>query len=114
MNKTIPVESIEDGMVLGNSVLNQFSQVLIPAGTVLTSFHKNILARWDVSFIQVKVENESVETTIPEEILLQAKNYVIDKMLWTPENDIEEDLMRTSIKLKALSLILKGNEYATN
>lgn len=114
MNRTIPVEMIEDGMILANPVLNQFSQVLIPAGTSLTNFHKNILQRWDIGFVQVTSEEDLLPNEIPQEILMQSQNKLQGKLLWTPELEIENDLFEAASKVIALSSIKAKAEDATN
>lgn len=114
MNRTIPVEMIEDGMILANPVLNQFSQVLIPAGTILTNFHKNILQRWDIGFVQVTSEEDTLPNDIPQEVLMQFQNKLKERLLWTPELEIENDLFEAATNITALFSIKAKAEDATN
>ncbi len=97
-NRIIPIEKIEDGMVLADPILNQFSQVLIPAGTVLSDFHKKILVRWNINFVNVYSSDDDADLEIEDEILQEATSYILNKLLWTPTNDLENDIVFVASK----------------
>lgn len=97
-NRIIPIEKIEDGMILADPILNQFSQVLIPAGTVLSDFHKKILIRWNINFVNVYFNDDDPDIEIEDEILNEATNYVLNKLLWTPTNNLENDIVYVASK----------------
>lgn len=97
-NRIIPIEKIEDGMILADPILNQFSQVLIPAGTVLSDFHKKILVRWNIHFVNVYSNDDDIDIEIEDEILQEATNYVLNKLLWTPTNNLENDIVYVASK----------------
>lgn len=97
-NRIIPIEKIEDGMILADPILNQFSQVLIPAGTVLSDFHKKILVRWNINFVNVYSSDDDADLEIEDEILQEATSYILNKLLWTPTNDLENDIVFVASK----------------
>lgn len=97
-NRIIPIEKIEDGMILANPILNQFSQILIPAGTVLSDFHKKILMRWNISFVNIYSSEDDFDIEIDDHILKEATNYILNKILWTPSNDLENDIVFVASK----------------
>ncbi len=97
-NRIIPIEKIEDGMILADPILNQFSQILIPAGTVLSDFHKKILVRWNISFVNIYSNEDDVDIEIDDDIILEATNYILNKLLWTPSNEFENDMVFVASK----------------
>lgn len=92
-SRIIPIEKIEDGMILADPILNQFSQVLLPAGTVLSEFHKKILIRWNINYVNIYTTDNEIDIEIEDELLDQVTKYILDKLLWTPSNDIENDIV---------------------
>lgn len=105
-SRIIPIEKIEDGMILADPILNQFSQVLIPAGTVLSDFHKKILMRWNIRFVNIYTNDEDVEIEVEDEVIETATNYVLNKLLWNPSNEIENDIVYVASKHYAKKLKL--------
>jgi len=97
-SRIIPIEKIEDGMILADPILNQFSQVLIPAGTVLSDFHKKFLMRWNISYINIYSNEDDIDFEIEDELIEQATMYVLNKLLWTPSNEIENDIVYVASK----------------
>ncbi|MBM3882614.1 MAG: hypothetical protein FJ387_23315 [Verrucomicrobia bacterium] len=72
----IKAEQLQEGMVALGDVKNIDQMLLIPAGTVLTARHLNILRAWGVSEVEV-VAGEGVPepvdpmATLPPEVLAQ-------------------------------------------
>lgn len=110
-NRIIPIEKIEDGMILADPILNQFSQILIPAGTVLSDFHKKILIRWNINFVNIYSSEEDLEIDIDDKVLQEATNYVLNKILWTPSNDLENDIVFVASKHIAKKIKLSTGNH---
>lgn len=114
MQQIIQIDKIEDGMVLAEPVLNQFSQVLLPSGTVLSSFHTNILKKWNISYIFIYIENDQDEAEIPQELINDYKELIKSKLLWTPIIPVEEDLINIAARDCAENKFKQSSEDATN
>lgn len=112
LSKIIPIEKVEDGMILADPILNQFSQILIPAGTVLSDFHKKILIRWNIRYVNIYVNDEFEDEEIDDEIIRNATQKTLDKLLWTPENEIEDDLVHIAAKHLAKKMKLSLNNQS--
>lgn len=108
MNKIIPIGKIEEGMILSEPILNQFSQILIPSGVVLTDFHKTILSRWNISYVSISSEENKEDSTFSDAEYQIAYEYVLSKLLWQPSLDIENDL----IKSVALYYLKNKNRFS--
>jgi hypothetical protein len=96
MNKIIPIGKIDEGMILSEPILNQFSQILIPSGVVLTDFHKTILTRWNISYVSVIVEDSDEVSTYSEDDYQIAIEFVNSTLLWQPSLEIETDLVNAT------------------
>ncbi|GEM_PF-526260 len=96
MNKIIPIGKIEEGMILSEPILNQFSQILIPSGVLLTDFHKTMLARWHITYVSVIIEDSDEVSAYSEDDYQIAYNYVLSKLLWVPSFAIENDLLKAT------------------
>ena len=114
MQQIIQIEKIEDGMVLAEPVLNQFSQVLLPSGTILSNFHKNILKKWNINYVFIYRETNEDELGIPQELIDECKELVSSKLLWTPSNPIELDLVKTATTICASKKLNNQLSNATN
>ena len=114
MQQIIQIEKIEDGMVLAEPVLNQFSQVLLPSGTILTTFHTKILQKWNINYVFICKETKEDEPSIPQELIEECKDLINSKLLWTPSIPIELDLVNIAVTICASNKLNNQITNATN
>jgi len=114
MQQIIQIDKIEDGMVLAEPVLNQFSQVLLPSGTVLTHFHSTILKKWNINYVFIYIQENEEESPIPKELIESCRKEITSKLLWTPTIPIEKDLINITAINRAKNKLNEHLENATN
>ncbi|HOV91463.1 MAG TPA: hypothetical protein PLC04_00055 [Candidatus Kapabacteria bacterium] len=114
MQQIIQIDKIEDGMVLAEPVLNQFSQVLLPSGTTLNHFHSSILKKWNINYVFIYIQDNEEELTIPQELIESCKEEILAKLLWSPEQPIEKDLINITAINCAKNKLNEHLENATN
>ncbi|MCE5305265.1 hypothetical protein LLG34_06160 [bacterium] len=114
MQHIIQIDKVEDGMVLAEPVLNQFSQVLLPSGTILSEFHVNILKKWNINFVFIDVQESEDNPDIPQELIDSCKELITSKLLWSPTLGIEIDLINITAKICAQNKLNDTLKNATN
>ncbi|MEN6295654.1 MAG: hypothetical protein ABFD61_05950 [Chloroherpetonaceae bacterium] len=114
MQHIIQIDKVEDGMVLAEPVLNQFSQVLLPSGTILSKFHVNILKKWNINFVFIDVQESEDNPDIPQELIDSCKELITSKLLWSPTLGIEIDLINITAKICAQNKLNDTLKNATN
>lgn len=97
MAQLIPVEKIEDNMVLVEPILNNFGQTLLPSGTVLSKKHARLLKTWNINFVSIKSSDDDISSEIAPEILEKAKEILKTRMKWEPKLNYELDLFQIGI-----------------
>ncbi|MCX6153941.1 MAG: hypothetical protein NT007_07270 [Candidatus Kapabacteria bacterium] len=105
MPKSIPIEEIKDGMILSDSLVNNFGQTLVPAGTVLSDRHSRILKTWNIFTVSIKSDSTEDDFEINDDIRKKAKEKLDLRMNWEPRNAAEEDLYLLGLLYTAKNLL---------
>ena len=106
MAQLVPIIDINEGMILSEPILNNYGQILIPAGTKLGENHKKILKIWNIHTVSIKSDKDEMEVEISKELEALAIERLSKRMHWKPRNVYEEDLFRMGI-IRAVKIILK-------
>ena len=107
MAQFVLIKDIEDGQVLAEAVINNYAQVLLPAGAILTSKHKNLFKTWNISSVFVKTDESDEEIKISDDVKELAKRRLSERVKWKPRNANEEDLLELGM-IQAVNNILKS------
>ena len=95
MNKAYTLETITEGMEIGEPILNKFGQTLLPSGIKISARHINLLKTWNIDKVFV-VDEDSDENSENKQLSEETKAYIEKQMLlrfdWKPENEFEEDI----------------------
>lgn len=110
MSRNLLIDNIEAGMVLAESLTNNFGQVLMPAGTVIKSNHIKILKAWNIRTICVKQEGNEEEIVLNKRLIEIAQNNLSKRMNWIPSNPQERQLYRIGVFQAALRLSEKKED----
>jgi hypothetical protein len=110
MAKIINIESIEDGMLLSEPIINKFGQSLLPAGATLKTSHIRLFKTWNIRTISIKSQATETETEISQEMLELAREKIKRKMKWIPRNTIENDMVIMAVRQHAKYLLDKSKE----
>lgn len=97
MSNFILIDEITDGQILGEAVINNFGQTLIPAGVTLKKNHISLLKTWSIETVSVKSIDDDDEEEISEDVLELAKKALTDRIFWEPRNENEEDIIELAI-----------------
>ncbi len=101
MCSIISVNDLTEGMILAEPVVNNFGQILLNSGVILTAQHKRILKTWNIHSISILNDDEPNSTEISDKILALAEESLKKRFDWTPVLDIEKDLFETAIRIIA-------------
>ncbi len=107
MPKTIPIQDLQEGMILNNPVVNKFGQVLLREGTELKTSHNKVLHLWGISFLTIETPNETHLAVIDENIIAKSLELIQCRMKWEPRNVHEADLYEL-IKKAVSNQIISG------
>lgn len=102
MSEFIPIDKIETGMELAEPVVNNFGQIMVPAGFEIKDKHIRLIKTWNISGIMIKGENDGDDIQISPQILESVKNRVEKRMSWKANNEIEKDLFNSVIRHLAI------------
>lgn len=97
MAKLVPVENIEDGMILAEPIVNKQGQTLMPSGVLLKDNHIKILKIWNIRTISVKSKENEEGLQLSPEIVRLATIKLSQKMTWKPRNNYEKDLYKMGV-----------------
>ncbi len=108
LSRVIPIEDVEEGMVVARDVLNSSGKCLITEGTVLTSFLTKSLIHQGITHISVKSTEKETETFSEEEILVAREEG--EKRLKERFGKVPSDLMMrilydTALKIEMLDYL---------
>jgi len=77
--KKIQVDKIEDGMVLAKPIVGNSGNILLNEGVILKKSMIPRLKNWDVPFVSVQSEVESVEE-VAAPVVVEYKSDVLDEV----------------------------------
>ncbi len=106
MGKIVSVDDLEDGMILEETVSNNFGQVLIASGAEMNANKIKALKTWGVSTVVVESAEETA-IDYDDETVEKARNRIAKRIFWTPRNEPEKDLITVALK-RASSLVRQG------
>ena len=107
MGKLISIENVEPGMILAEPVINHYGQILIGQDAELSAKTIKVLKTWNIRSVKIKSDQNSEEPEIKEEILLLAKEKILQRIDWEPRNSNEIDLFHSSVLFTAYQLLKK-------
>ncbi len=110
MPKVISIDDIQNGMVSAEPIVNRYGQIILAAGTSLTSRHSSMLRAWNVRTVKIVGGDEVADIGVSDEIKQLALDKIKKRLTWSPRLPIEEDLLAISIKHIALSILNKGRQ----
>lgn len=97
----VSIEDIEEGLILTQPIINNYGQMLLPAGAKLSLKHINLLKTWNIECINVRGEGDSDtgETVeFGDDVLKHAKSRLNSRLNWIPENELEQELYDIGLK----------------
>jgi hypothetical protein len=99
VSTSVPLESIEPGMVLADPVSNRQGQILLNRGTTLSSRQINILKTWGIQSVVIQKEEIRVTDPLPDqEIRNQALDRIKKRLLWHPLSPVEEEIVNLAVE----------------
>lgn len=99
MSKYVPIEELEEGMVISKDITNSFGQVMVKAGAQIENKHIPIFQKWSITGVLVVDESEGNFMT--NEILTSVRDKINAKMTWKPESKIEVDMFKSAMLVMA-------------
>jgi hypothetical protein len=110
MYKLININDVNEGMELAEPIFNSQGQILLPAGITLNNNHLKILRSWNVLYIKIVTDGQNAEEiNISPELLQYARERISKIVNWTPNSEIEEELLEVAVIQLAISK-LKSTE----
>lgn len=98
MPKFMKIEEIKEGMILASPVFNRYGQILLPKDSVIEEKHKSLLKIWGVRCVQICAgENDKINESKLDELYALAGEKLGKRLLWTPRNEIENDLYEAAL-----------------
>lgn len=99
MAKYIPIEELEEGMIIAKDVTNSFGQVMVKSGAKIEKKHIPIFQKWSINGVLIIDESEAEFMTT--EILTSVRNKINTKMTWKPESKLEIDMYKSAMLVMA-------------
>lgn len=104
----ISLDKLEAGSVLSQPVINNYGQMLLPAGVEVSMRQIIMLKTWNIKTIQVKGEDEElIDTDFGDDIVKRASRRIKNRLNWIPENEWEQELYTLGLK-RACEIIGKS------
>lgn len=97
MGQMINTDELKEGSILGEPVLNNFGQVLVPHGAVITERHKNLFKTWNIRVVNIISENFENTEEISDELYSKGEEIVSKRVLWKPELPYEHELWKVGV-----------------
>lgn len=98
------IDELEQGLKIAEPVMNNFGQILIPAGVIVTDRHIKVLKTWRIPHVYIS-GNDSDEVELSDELLNLAEIQVRKRIKWFPENKFEEELIEVAKINKAMEIL---------
>ena len=96
---SVPTETLEPGMVLAEPVFNRWGQILLTKGSELSPRHLTVLKTWGIPKAVIESgESETRDPQMDEEILRNAEARIKRRLLWQPQNALEEEIIQLAIQ----------------
>jgi hypothetical protein len=116
MPKIISVNSVTEGMILSEPIINKHGQVLLGSDIIISKKHINFFKMWNIELISVhsneeEEENSDFLSSVDYEI---AKANLKKRILWSPRNQNEEDLFELGIIYEGRKLNKSNNYHNEN
>jgi len=105
MERIIPIDDIEDGMISSDEVHNSAGQVLIAAGAKLKIGDKRVLRKQNILTVCVKSDSDIDEFVMTDEIKQKAFKILSTRIKWKPRNENEQDIFQIALVSTAMKLI---------
>ncbi|MBA4395413.1 MAG: hypothetical protein C0407_17830, partial [Desulfobacca sp.] len=88
---SVPLESIQPGMVLADPIFNRFGQVLLNKGVQISDRHLNVLKTWGILKALIEGgQSDGEQFEINEEMRTRALARLNKRLLWHPNTPLEE------------------------
>lgn len=101
MSNIVPIDEINDGMVVAEPIVNSFGQTLIPSGATLKDSHKKLLKTWNIQTIAIQGDGQEEAVELTEEIKQLALEKLSKRLSWKPANPYEKDIFQLGILCSA-------------
>ena len=97
MSRTIQIDHIEDGMILANSILNKYGQIILAKDAKLESKHIKMLKLWGIQTLEI-VDDSMQESFVYSQEAIEKANQIVKGMItWQPVNKHEEELYQIAL-----------------
>lgn len=113
MPKRIGLTEVTESMVLAQPVLNQHGQLMLPAGSPITSRHITLLKMWGISSVVIEsAEGEASpsELTPPPNVLLNCARRLTRRWPWRPRLEVERLVFQLAVLKLAKAAMQPGRE----
>jgi hypothetical protein len=101
MPKLIKIDSLIEGMVLAEAVINKLGQVIIAKNTLLTLKQINTLRMWGINQVLIKSLDSEMEISEDLAIIEESKSKIKAELDWKVNNIFTDEL----IELAAYSIV---------
>ena len=95
------LDGSDESFVLSQPVLNNYGQMLLPAGATISLKHIIILKTWNINTIHIVGEDEvylSEDIDFGDDVVKHATRRLKSRLNWLPENEWEQELFDLGIK----------------
>ncbi len=98
MAEKITIDKIEEGAVLAESIINNFGQTILGAGSILKKKHKIMLKTWNIETVTIRTDEKDDYVEITQNIKELALEKFSTRFTWSPSNSFEQELFDMGIK----------------
>ena len=99
MGKSIPIEMIEDGMTLAESIKNKYGQIMLAEKVKLDFKQKKMLKLWGITSVVIVSNDDAQEQTFYNpDVIEKAKKMLAEKILWNVSNPFDEEIYQLALE----------------
>lgn len=99
------INDLKIGDILKEPVINNYGQILIAAGKAIEEKHLRLLKIWNIHESIIADEEDNNQFSVA--LISKAKQELIKRIQWIPENEYEEDLYETALQKYCTDLLKK-------
>lgn len=99
MTISVPFEDLESGMILAESVLNRWGQILLVKGSTISPRHIAVLRTWGIQVVAIeKGGDQSEAPLLDQDMQNRALDRIKKRLFWHPHSPIEEEIINLAVQ----------------